>query len=708
MNAPAVSINMKYRILSGQIAVFLALGTCRIFGQPYIDYFTPTFGSYADPALINIFGGGFTNNTPIVKFNGVTATAGRVSTTQLQAQVPAGAPVGPGKIFVQVGPLSTLSTDDFYVLGPGPYISDFTPTQGGGTTVVTINGAHFANPMTVKFNTATTNGNLTASPSQFKLTPPSGATSGFITVSNAAGTYTDTNQLFYLPPSISGFSTNTGRTGTNVVITGQNFLGASAVSFGGTPAGFIPPTNNTTLRATVPLGAATGKILVTAPAGAFQTTSNFVVKPTIFGFSPGFGPAGTTSVTVTGANLDVSGFSVKFGGLTAPNHSTPTFSQFTVTVPNGATNAPLTVTTADGSHTSAQVFYLPPGISGFTPTNTGPGSTVRITGSNFIGASALTFNGTPATTFNVTNNTTIGAVVPSGVITGPITITTPAGTTNSGTFLFYGAPTIGSFNPTHGLPGTNVMISGLNFLGATKVLFGGINASFTVTNNTTIGALVPPNAPSGPITVVAPAGTNISAGNFTIDSSDVAVILADSPDPVFVGSNLLYTITVTNGGLFAAANIKLTNTLPASVRLRSATTSQGTLNTNANPILGSLGTLNSGGSATITLTVVPQVPGTVTNIDSAAGDIPDAIPSNNSGSISTVIWPLPVLSIAPLTNQVQVSWPAVLSNFSLQFKGALAAPYNWSNVPTPPVISGTNNVVIEDITNVTKFFRLKL
>lgn len=63
---------------------------------------------------------------------------------------------------------------------------------------------------------------------------------------------------------------------------------------------------------------------------------------------------------------------------------------------------------------------------------TGPaagGTNVTITGTNFLGASAVTFGGVAATSFTVTNDTTIKAKTPAGVA-GPVAvvITTPDGT----------------------------------------------------------------------------------------------------------------------------------------------------------------------------------------------------------------------------------------------------------------------------------------
>ena len=260
----------------------------------------------------------------------------------------------------------------------------------------------------------------------------------------------------------------------------------------------------------------------------------------------------------TGANLDAVPVSVTFNGVSAIV-GTPTFSSVTVTAP-ASTTGPIVVTTAGGSTTSSVSFYYPPRITSFTPTNGGPLSTVKISGTNFTDASAVAFSGQPAVSYVVTNNNILGAVVPIGVITGPISVTTPGGLSNSAAF-FYGTPLITAFTPLQGAPGTVVTLTGTNFLGTAAVLFNGTGAAFTVTNNNILGAKVPTNALSGPITVIAPGGTNTTAGIFSIIlTSDLNVGVVDSPDPVFVGSNLIYTITVANaGGPDNALNVMLTN-----------------------------------------------------------------------------------------------------------------------------------------------------
>lgn len=76
------------------------------------------------------------------------------------------------------------------------------------------------------------------------------------------------------------------------------------------------------------------------------------------------------------------------------------------------------------------------------------------------------------------------------------------------------APTIESFSPTSGGPGTTVVIIGTNFTG-TEVKFGGTDAaSFTVDSTTQITAVVGSGS-TGKVTVTTDSGTATSAEEFT-------------------------------------------------------------------------------------------------------------------------------------------------------------------------------------------------
>jgi uncharacterized repeat protein (TIGR03803 family) len=89
-------------------------------------------------------------------------------------------------------------------------------------------------------------------------------------------------------------------------------------------------------------------------------------------------------------------------------------------------------TTFGGSVYSLDVGLGPtlPLVTGFTPSSGAPGTTVFIAGSNFLGASSVTFKGVPAE-YVLRNSTVIVAVVPAGGTSGPISVATPNGTATS-------------------------------------------------------------------------------------------------------------------------------------------------------------------------------------------------------------------------------------------------------------------------------------
>ncbi|MGO4819905.1 MULTISPECIES: T9SS sorting signal type C domain-containing protein [unclassified Flavobacterium] len=80
-------------------------------------------------------------------------------------------------------------------------------------------------------------------------------------------------------PSISSFSPSSGcANSTPVKITGTNFMGATAVTFGGTPAASFIINSPTQITAT-PAAGTTGTIKVTTPGGTATSTSSFTVSP---------------------------------------------------------------------------------------------------------------------------------------------------------------------------------------------------------------------------------------------------------------------------------------------------------------------------------------------------------------------------------------------------------------------------------------------
>jgi len=158
------------------------------------------------------------------------------------------------------------------------------------------------------------------------------------------------------PPTITSFTPASGPVGTSVTISGTNFTGATAVLFNGASASFTVA-SATTITATVPEGATSGPISVTTSAGTASSAASFTVinPPTISSFTPGSGPVGT-SVTISGTNF-TSASAVLFNGASA-SFTVNSATTITATVPTGSTTGPISVTTADGTASSAGSFTV--------------------------------------------------------------------------------------------------------------------------------------------------------------------------------------------------------------------------------------------------------------------------------------------------------------------------------------------------------------
>jgi uncharacterized repeat protein (TIGR01451 family) len=112
-------------------------------------------------------------------------------------------------------------------------------------------------------------------------------------------------------------------------------------------------------------------------------------------------------------------------------------------------------------------------------------------------------------------------------------------------------------------------------------------------------------------------------------SADLALLVADNPDPVTAGQNLTYSITASNNGPDTATNVVVTDTLPSGVTFVSSTASQGACSGIAT-VTCTLGSLTDGAIATVTIVIKPAASGMLNNTISVTSNVSDPNSANNS------------------------------------------------------------------------------
>jgi hypothetical protein len=345
-----------------------------------------------------------------------------------------------------------------------------------------------------------------------------------------------------LPPQPVSFSPASAATGSTVTVRGTNFIGITAVSFGGIPAQSFTVSSDSVITAIVGAGTS-GAIVLTSPGGSVGL-NGFVhlPPPTITSISP-TSAATNAFVTITGTNL-IGATAVSFGSVAATTFTINSATSITAKVGSGASGN-VAVASPSGTATLAGFVYLPPpAITSISPTSAPTGAPVTITGTNFTGATVVSFGGTAATSFTVNSATSITAIVGGGT-SGSIVVTTPNGSASLTGFTYLPPPVITSLSASTGTKDSFITITGSNFTGATAVSFGGTAAaSFVVNSATSITAKVGVGT-NGSVSVTTPNGSTTFAGFLFVP---VPVITATGPTNIQNGGTVAFTSTASGSG----------------------------------------------------------------------------------------------------------------------------------------------------------------
>ncbi|BCU78627.1 hypothetical protein llg_33420 [Luteolibacter sp. LG18] len=672
-------------------------------------------------------------------FNITPAAPNKLAFLQQPSNAVAGVAIAPA-VTIQIqdtfGNLTTSTANVTVAIGTNPGSG----TLSGTATVAAVSGtATFSNLSINKVGTGYT---LTGASSGL-----TGATSGTFNITPAAATHY----------TVSAPANATAGTAFNVTVTALDQFDNTATGYAGT-VHFTSSDAPATLPANSTLTNGVGTFSATLKTGGNQTiTATDTVAGSITGTSGNIlvDPRSDLAVTVTdspdpvvaGTNLTYTITVVNNGpsaaasvslGDTLPAGTTfvslSSVGGWSPTTPAVGASGSITVTKASVAPAESASFTLvvqvaASVVNGTVISNTATVSTTTTelnsgnnssTATTTVSTSAdlsvtMTDSPDPVTAGqNITYTVNYSNAGPSDAAGVSVSDTLPAGTT----FVSSSAPGGWSTSaPAVGSSGTVTFTS-------PSVANGG-SGSFTivakVASSVTAGTVISNTATIAATTTDPSGGNNSATATTTVNrSSDLAITMSDSPDPVNATQNVTYTIDLTNNGPSDASSVSISDTLPLNTTFSSASAPAG-WSTSA-PAVGAAGTVTftkssfaaaATGQFTIVATVDLLAPNnsTLTNTATVTATESDPNSSNNSATTTTLVKSGADLAISGSASSPAIAGTDVTYTFTATNNGPLdadnavvtdvlpvgttfvsaVAPSGWTLSSAPAV--GTNGTV---------------
>ena len=269
-------------------------------------------------------------------------------------------------------------------------------------------------------------------------------------------------------------------------------------------------------------------------------------------------PNGDLVVRITGSNL-LSVTDVRFGSLTGTiRQASRTESQMDVVVPANAQTGEVTITRTNGSPNNVGSIRLPARVVNVSAAFAKVGDDITIEGANLAEVAAVTIGGDPVSIKSRKAGELVITVL-EGTHSGPIKLKHPpelqfGDVTVEDPREVIMQPVITAIQPPRGGIGTKVTLTGYNFSGLSEVKFGDVVATTVQMNptRTTISAVVPEGATSGPVSVK-------TVNDLVGKSSDIFTFVP-RPAPEFPASAVAgQDLTITGTNLADVTGIKIGN-----------------------------------------------------------------------------------------------------------------------------------------------------
>lgn len=701
---------------------------------PSIAALSPSQTVAGSPGFtLNVTGSNFVSGSR-VRWGGTELQTTFVSSTQLQAAVPANLLTVPGSVSVTVvTPCNLPSAGSAFNITPAALINELVPNaipSCGPPFDLIVNGQGFVSGASVQFRGSFVPTAFISS-TQLKASIPSsliataGQASVLVVLPNGG---MSTNGTFTIQgPVISSISPTpilAGGPDITLTVDGSGFVQSSRVVWNGNflVSTFVSATRIVaTLTASINTMGGPINVTVVTPCGAasppYVVTVGSQGAAVVSGIAPTTAAVcgGEFTLTVDGAGF-VTGTAVRWGSILLPT----TFVSSTrltamVEASRFATSGTIqvSVVSPSGQSSNSMPFVVAgPAVSGISPSTAAAGSgafTLTVNGSGFASGSQVIWDNTPLQTSFV-GSTQLTASVTAALIasagTASVRVSTPCGSaSSSATFtVTSGAnPAISAVSPSSTQvcsQAFTLTVDGTGFVQASQVRWAGSALATSFVSATRLTAQVPASllTSTGLFTI-----TVLNTGGATSGPASVnvrgPVISSITPVSATAGSQAL-TLTV-NGTDFASGmavrwgSASLDTTFVSSSRLTASVPSN--LLASPGTVLVSVSTGCAGATSPLTFTLDPPPVAQVSVVDLPAASTPAQ--QHKPAITVTEPFPLPLMGEATLAFTPASGLTNLPSNFTsayqqVQFasggtKVGFVIPSGATRVELPMVQTGT-------------------
>ena len=176
------------------------------------------------------------------------------------------------------------------------------------------------------------------------------------------------------------------------------------------------------------------------------------------------------------------------------------------------------------------------------------------------------------------------------------------------------------------------------------------------------------------------------------NTADTSITMIDAPDPLSLGQNITYTLSVANAGPDGATGVTATDVLGPNLTFVSASSGCG-YDTPSRAVTCSFGNLGPNGSSAKLITATAEQAGQLSNSATVGSNEIDPQTSNNTASVTTQVDPVPGTSDVSITQSESADPVETSQPLTYHLVASNSGPHTADNLTVTDVIPSTAQYV---------------